>query len=386
MALTKRQKAKIDAYRLTPSREVMDSFMRKIADDPTVVIDGIGRVDYELAPIMTEKLTSTQAQIQETTYPEYLAANGMILPIDSSDGPEAERWRYWRVDFAGRCDWIDEGGMYSPTSALSQRKFEGQFARFGHRWETTIFDLARAAAADVPLDSFKGKLSKKAHEAWKDWHWCCGSIGHELEGLLTNPNITHLLAPFDSASGNTTRLWAGKSDDDIFADVKTVIDRVPIDTHSAEYVADVYLPLGLVQEAQGRYLSGTATGVITLWDKITAAWGKKDNVTGQPPVNFHVWNMMDADLRIDPASVEAEAESGSIGGTDTALSGFGDLMLAMPPKDASTDAFKLAYPMRQEAPARDPESFRIITKTHERMGGCKLQRPKGYVLMRFGTT
>jgi hypothetical protein len=378
MTLTARQKAKIDAYAIVPSRATVDSVMRSFVTDSRFAR---ARVDFELAPIMAEKLVHTYAKIQEAKYPEFLAAAGQILPIDSSPGPESEKWRYWLIDYAGRCDWIDEGGSYAPSSAIKMRQFEGKFARFGHRWETTIFDLRRAAAADVPLEATKGKLSKKAHEAWKDWHWSVGSIGHEVEGLLTNPNITHMLAPFDSASGNTTRLWPGKSDTDIREDVRAVVTRIQNDTKGAELCARIFLPRGLVQEAQSRYIAATATGTVTLWDQIVDAW-KGDPVTGQGKVTFHTWQMLDADERIDPVSVTSEDGSG---GTDT--SGIsGDCILGCPAMDADMDAFVLAYPFSQEPPLPDPESFRIFTKTHERMGGARVQRPKAYVLMRFGTT
>ena len=153
-----------------------------------------------------------------------------------------------------------------------------------------------------------------------------------------------------------------------------------MDTIRAEYVAKVYLPLGLVQECMGRFLASTATGTVTLWDRIKSAYAGDE--TGQGKVQFLILNECDADLRIDPSTISSDDGSG---GSDT--SGIsGDFLLACPKDDVSMNAFVSAYPMKQEAPKESPDSFQIITKTHERIGGTRLQTPKAFVVMRFGTT
>lgn len=375
MSLDARQKARIDRYGLLPRHDKVVKVMRSIADNGC---EQVPHLDYELANLMAEKLRHTQAQIQETIYPELVAANGGVLPIDSSPAPESESWRYFVIDYAGKCDWIDESGKMMPSSSLATREYTGGFARFGHQYDVTIFDLARAAQAGFPLLSWKGKISKRAHDAFKSWVWLFGDPAHELEGLCNHPNITHMLSPANGTG--PSRLWSTKTDAQILADVQSIVQRVSNDTIRAQFVSKMYWPAALVHECKNRYIAATATATVTLFDQIVDMLSG-DPITGQGKVEIRILNECEAALRIDPKTVTA-AMGSAVGGTDT--SGIsGDFILACPPDDVSMNGFYSAYPMKQEAPKESDDSFQVITKTHERIGGAKLQTPKAFVMFRF---
>ena len=363
MTITAIQKAKRDAYRCFPRRDAVEAVMDHLGAQ--------GRVDWQLAPLMAERLRHVYPKIAETVYPEYLAAEGGVLPIDSSASPADETWRKYTMDQQGVCAWIDDDGDFAPSNSITLRQDDGRFANFGHMWDVTIFDLERAAKAQLQLQTLKGKMSKRAHQVWKNWHWLFGDSPHEMEGLCTHPNIHVLLAAFDSATGNTSRLWANKTDADIFRDIKRVIDLVPTYTIRAHFIAKVFLPLNLVQECMGRFLAGTDSGVVTLWDRIVKAFSG-DPVTGQGKVEFRILNECQGTLRRHPVS-----------GTDT--SGItGDFILACPPDDVEMNAFMSARPFSQEAPQQ--VKLKIQTLTHEKIGGARIQTPKAFVRMDFGLT
>jgi hypothetical protein len=360
MKLTAQQQARLDSYKLVPRPGVVEAVLDSEAK--------AGRLDWQLAPVMAERLRHVYPKIMEATYPEFAAANGKVLPIDSSPNPADESWRYFLIDGQASCAWIGDDGTLAPSSSMTMRQFDGKFAQFGHKWDVTVFDLERAAKANVPLQTFKGKLSKKAHEAWKNWFWLFGSKSHELEGLVNNPNVTHFLAAQNG--GSTSRLWANKTDDEILADVAKMIDRIPTDTIREHYAAKVFLSLAMVQECMRRYLASTASGTVTLWDRIKHAYAGDE--TGQGKVSFQILNECSAALRKNP---ETRTDDSGISG---------DFMMALPSDDSDQLAFLSARPFSQEAPQQT--DLKIETITHEKIGGCKCQIPKAVVVMRFGTT
>jgi hypothetical protein len=362
MSLTKEQQQLLEQYGdVFPSQGAVEAVM----DD----MGRRGRCDWQNAVMMAEKLRYIYPKIMETEYPELLAANGGVLPIDSSPDPADETWRYYRIDQQGRAAWIDDDGTFAPSNSMTLRQVDGRLAEFGHKWDLTIFDLERAAKhPNIALPMLKGKMAKRAHDEWKNWVWLFGDADKGMPGLCNHPNITHLLAPLNA--GTTSRLWANKSDDEIFADVAAVIDRVPVDTKRSHYVAQVFLPLALVQACMRRFIAATAQGSVTLWDRIKANYAGDE--TGQGKVEFKILNECAPAYRLDPKT-----------GTDT--SGIsGDFIMACPPSDPDVGAFVSARPFSQRPPQE--VDLKVSTLTHEKIGGCKLQAPLAFVVMRFGTT
>jgi len=328
-----------------------------------------GRLDWELAPLMAERLRHVYPQIMETVYPELLAANGGVLPIDSSPSPADETYRYYLIDQQGKADWIDDDGTFAPSNSATLRQFDGRMAEFGHKWDVTIFDLERAAQhPSMNLQVMKGRMAKRAHDEWKNWVWLFGDKKKELEGLCNNPDVAHFLAPLNG--GASSRLWANKTDAEMMADVEELIDSIPDRTKRAYFAATVFMPLSLVQEAKSRYISATASGNVTVWDRMLARYSGDE--TGQMRVEFKILNECAAAFRVDPKT-----------GTDT--SGLeGDFMMALPAADASMLAFVQARPFSQRPPQE--EDLKIKTLTHEKIGGCRCQIPQAVSVMRFGTT
>lgn len=375
MTLTAKQKARIDSYGLVPRHDNVVRALRKIIADK----DLDERFDYELANLMAERLRFTYSELQEVIYPELLAANGGVLPIDSSPSPEAESWRYHRIDYAGKASWISEDGRMMASSAVATREFTGVFGRFGHQWDTTIFDLARAAESGFSLMSWKVKAAKRAHDEFKNWVRLFGDPAHQLLGLCNHPNITKMLSPANGTG--SSRLWSAKSDDNILADILSIVFKVRNDTLNAEQVAKMYFPESLIQLMMSRYISATASGTVTLLDKVRAALAG-DPTTGQGKVDIRIMNECDSTRRIDPKTVTISMDGTAGGGSDT--SGIsGDFILACPADDVSKNAFVQAYPMKQESPKEVPDTFQVITKTHERTGGAIIRTPKAFVMFRF---
>jgi hypothetical protein len=325
-------------------------------------------LDMQYAPIMAEKLRHLFPKVQEVVYPELIAANGEVLPIDSSVDPADIVWEYYLIDSIGYAAWIDESGQLMPTSAIKMRRFTGRMAEMGHAYEINDFDLERAAKANVPISAMKGKIAKRVHDDKTNYTWLFGDASRQLVGVCNHPNINVSLAAQNA--GNTSRLPVNKSNDEIQADIAALIDLVPRVTLRAKYVAKVFVTLDFVQLCRNRFIAATASGTISLWDRILDTFSGDD--TGQGKVQFRIMNECDADLRTHPET-----------GTD--LSGIvGDFMLACPPDNVDDGCFIRARAFTQKPP-RQVGDFDTRVATHSKIGGAKLQQPLAFHRMDFGT-
>lgn len=330
-------------------------------------IRAAGTIDAQNAPIMAESLRHLFPKVQETIYPEYAASNGSVLPIDSSVDPSDIVWEYHVIDSIGYADWIDDDGELMPNSAIKMRRFTGRMSEMGHEYNVNVFDLERAAKAGLPLQATKGKIAKRTHDALTNYTWLFGDASMQLVGLCNHPNIQVSKAALNG--GASSRLWANKTNAEILTDITTLIDLVPRSTVRAFYVAKVYLPLSLVQLCRNRFLDATASGNVSLWDRIVDLYSGDD--TGQGKVQFMILNECDSSLRPHPKT-----------GSD-ASNISGDFLLACPPDDPDVGCFVRARAFTSLPP--EQRKFNICVSTHSKIGGAKIQQPMAFHRMDFGT-
>lgn len=325
------------------------------------------RKDIQQAPILAEKLRHTYTKLLETVYPEYAAANGEVLPIDTSVNPAMLEWEYYRVDHRGFARWIDDDGHLMPGGASVLSRWTGRMAEMGYKWHLNFFDLERFSAAGIDIPGMEPDNARRAHDAKTNWTWLFGDVSKGLPGLCNHPNITKSFAPLNGAA--SSRLWANKTNDEILEDIELLISTIPRLTIRAHFAAKVFMSFDASRELKSRRL-GAGDGLLSLWDYIVKTYSGDD--TGQVKVTFKILNECDADLRLNPE-------------TNTDLSGIdGDFLLACPADNKDVAAFIRARPFTQLSPRQ--EDFTIHHPTHSKIGGCKLTEPLAFHRMDFGLT
>jgi hypothetical protein len=327
--------------------------------------------DAQVAPIYAEQLRYKYSQIPEVLYAELEAANGEVLPIDSSMPPAAVSWEYDMIDSGAMADWIDDEGHIAPSAFVkSAGKFTGKAAEFGMGYESNLFDDERAVMAGLPLDTIKGQDLKRAHDAFCQWHWLFGTPEKDgMPGLCTHPMLITSLAALNG--GASSRLIGNKSDAEILADFRTLIDAVPHQSKRRHFAVEVWLPHTFIEEMRSRFIASTAAGTFTLWDRLKAMYSGDD--AGQPRVSFKPAMFCEAANRLNPNT-----------GTDTSNIS-GDFVLALPAKNAAELCFIRARPFTMRPP-REVGDFTIKHVAHAKIGGCKMVRPLSLHMMVYGTT
>lgn len=360
------------ARELRELHDGIDRFVRGlVARSAFQKADGpLAYTDAQVAPLFAENLRHKYAKLLEVQYPELEAANGEVIPIDSSMPPAAITWEYDMIDKGASADWIDDEGHIMPSAFVkSAGKFTGKAAEFGMGYDSNLFDDERATMAGVPLSSLKGEAIKRAHDEFCQWHWLFGTPEKDgMLGLCTHPNLPMSLAALNG--GATSRLPANKTGDEIIADFVTLIDTIPIQSIERYHAVTVYLPHSLMRRMRTLYVAGTATGMVTAWDKLKDMF--KGDDSGQGKVTFKAALFCDASRRKNPAT-----------GTDTSNLA-GDFLLALPPSNATELAFIRARPFTARPPEED--GFSVKHRWHAKIGGCKMVQPLSLHLMTYGTT
>lgn len=327
--------------------------------------------DAQVAPIYAEKLRYLYTQLPEVIYPDLEAANGEVVPIDSSMPPGAKTWEYDMIDSGASACWIDDEGHITPNAFVkSAGKFTGQAAEFAMGFSSNLFDDERASMAGMQLDPIKGQAIKKAHDKWCEWHWMFGTPEKDgMLGLCTHPAMPMALAPLNA--GASSRLPANKSNTEILADFVTLIDSIADQSIEAHHAATVYLPWSLIRLMRTKFIdAGGSDPKFTLWDRLKAMYSGDDS--GQGKVAFKGANFCSAARRKNP---DTNTDTSNISG---------DFLLALPTPNVAELAFIRARPFTMRPPKE--EDFSVKHLAHAKIGGTKMVRPLSCGMMVYGTT
>lgn len=348
-------------------KQILDAALAMARADAAAIkafaqqLANLGRCDASLAPIWAEKLRHVFPKIVETIYPDLPVAAGEVLPIDSSVDPADLVWEYYMVDSGASMDWIDDDGSIMPSAYVKASRYTGTMAEFGGGYDYTIFDLERAAKANVPLNTIKASAVKRAHDEFVQRKWLFGDADKGMPGLLTHPNIPMSRA---AAGASTSRHWDDKTGDELIADFIALIDAIPEQSLEQHHAATVYMPFGLIRKLRSLYIASTDSGAVSYWDRLLKLYAGDDS--GQGKVTFKGLN---------------ECQSSRRPSTDPFPYG-GDFMFALPAPNVDELAFVRARNLTQRPPQE--QDFKVKIASHAKIGGVKVVRPLAVHVMCFG--
>lgn len=320
-----------------------------------------GRCDASFAPIWAEKLRHVFPGVVETLYTDLPVAAGDVLPIDSSVDPADIVWEYYMIDSGARMDWIDDDGSIMDSAYVKASRHTGSMAEFGGGFEYTIFELERAAKANVPLNTIKAAAVKRAHDEFVQRKWLYGDMSKGMPGLLTHPNIPASLAV---AGASTSRHWSQKTGDELLADVLELVDTIPEQSMEQHHAATVLLPFGMIRKLRSLFISSTADGSVSYWDRLLKLFAGDDS--GQGKITFKGLNEAQASRRPTPDPLPFG----------------GDFMIALPAPNPNELAFVRARNLTQRPPQE--QDFKVKIVSHAKIGGVKVVRPLAVHVMYFG--
>ena len=164
------------------------------------------RLDADETAFFERELTSIEARLYMVLFPERSILS--ILKIDSSDGIGAEQFLYRIYESIGMAQILASYAAGDlPTADIVGSEFVGRFYSFANKFEITIQEIRAAAFANVPIEQFKADTAQLAHsQAWNNAVWF-GDVNHNLQGILTHPNVTKGYVA--TVSGHTNWVYEG---------------------------------------------------------------------------------------------------------------------------------------------------------------------------------
>jgi hypothetical protein len=198
----------------------------------------MNRQDAAQGVIFREQLTLIEQKPFEKKYP---AKKGrMILPLDSQGGPGTQKRKWRMMDRYGIAAALSDKGHKLPLVELSGEEFEATAKPYGIGAPFDWFEVEASKKSGQPLDSMKLVAARDGYEDLVDDLIFSGDPARKIQGLNDHPNIP-IYTPGTSASGGDDT-WPNKTQDEIIADVRSVLSGIRTTTKETQAANLVLLP------------------------------------------------------------------------------------------------------------------------------------------------
>lgn len=217
---------------------------------------GLKADDADIA-MAAQGLTSFIQQVYEVKYAELPAYNGDILPISTVVDPAAEQYVWYERDLRGGAQvasTYNEDSIPMVGGPTAQPN-TGRIKPFLNGWRSNFMTARREALArrnnkpDFRDEEGKRDAALRAHAEAINALWLWGDKNWSIPGLMGETRIRVIPAP-NGVGGSP--LWSQKTNDEIIADLNTMIDSIHQYSNNTLRATDLLLPM-----EQFDYIAGT---------------------------------------------------------------------------------------------------------------------------------
>jgi hypothetical protein len=210
------------------------------------------------AAVFERQLVQVLAENYMREFPELTMANGDIIPINRSIRPGVLSYEYYVYEGVGFAEILNSyADTNIPKVGVRGSVSTGKIVETATYYGWSVSEMETANETGFALESASAEANKRAHmQLWNKVGWF-GDEAHGIKGMLTHPNVTRLLAPFNA--GGTSRLWSAKTFDEVAADFAALSSASKDATNDIEAPTDIILPAAVARGLSWRVLS-TANG------------------------------------------------------------------------------------------------------------------------------
>ncbi len=219
---------------------------------------GIGQDDAQLFP--ARALEAVKQHIYEVEYAPTRARE--LIPASSEKGQWITEITFREFDKTGFAKVMTSLADDAPIVNIRGKEFTVKVKPIRAAYQYTVDEIAQAAHANVPLLTRDSQAVVEAMEQEIESLAWYGDANLGLPGLLYNPNITAAYVAVGAGSGTTP--WAGKTNDEIYADMVQAVSTPEDITNGVEVGLDtVCLPIAQYNLIRSRRMaSGTDTTIL----------------------------------------------------------------------------------------------------------------------------
>lgn len=238
---------------------------------------------------VAEQLRHVRNIVLEQEFPEYLMADGRLVPIPAPGSPDAipigaMTYVYYLQTMVGEAKIISNPGDDLPVADLFVEARTGRVFDIGDSYRYSDMDLEHARFAGVNLTAAKANAAKKAMMIKLDKVGYLGDSAYGLLGLCNQPNVPTFSVPNDGTGSSTT--WASKTPQQILRDLRDFSAIISNTTNLVETPDTLLLPtLEYFRIAQSFIDTNATTTILEAFLKTNTVTGGINNVQPIPYLN-----------------------------------------------------------------------------------------------------
>jgi hypothetical protein len=200
---------------------------------------GIERLDAGETNLFGKQLEAISSRIRMVKRPDLKWRN--FVPVTNEAPPGAETWAYYLWDAVGMAAIVANYADDIRRVATTAKKFSFDIETYALGYDWSVLDVERAAFAGVNYTNRKAAAVAKGFELKFEKIASVGEPGVNMKGLLNNANVPITTAAVVGGSS----VWgsAGKSANDVLADLVAAEDAILTTTKGVETPDTLILPL-----------------------------------------------------------------------------------------------------------------------------------------------
>ena len=164
-----------------------------------------------------------------------------LFPTDSTAGPGAESVVYEQYDVTGMSKIVADYADDLPRSDVKGKEFVARVRSIGNSYGYSLQEIRAAQLAGKGLVARKANAAVRAQREQMNRIAFYGDEQHNLQGLLTNPNLPSVTVENDG-EGDATE-WSTKTPKQVLRDMNDLVNSIIERTNGAEQPDTLILPI-----------------------------------------------------------------------------------------------------------------------------------------------
>ena len=195
-------------------------------------------LDANETVFFARELEHVKARSYDKKYPELKGT--MLIPVSTEAGSGADSITYHQFDQVGIAKIIANYADDLPRADVFGKEFTSPVRSIGVSFGYNLQEVRAAAMANKPLNARRASSARRSNEQTVNNIAWFGDTEYNLQGMLSNPNITAATAP-NGAGGQPE--WTTKTSAEILADMNNTVNGIISLTKGVEVPDTLLLPI-----------------------------------------------------------------------------------------------------------------------------------------------
>lgn len=200
---------------------------------------GFSNLDEGESIFFARELEFIKAQVYDIKFPELKAR--LLFPLDFSVNAGAQTITYEQYTQVGMAKIISNYADDLPRADVKGKEFTSRVRTIAASYGYNYDEVQAAAMAGKPLATKKANAAKRAHMILENKIAFFGDVTHNLQGFLTNANVSEVTLAADGAGAS--KLFSTKDADKQLRDMNSLFTMVHDISNGVETADTLLMPI-----------------------------------------------------------------------------------------------------------------------------------------------